>query len=755
MIDMKEVAEQALKNYKLASDTYADQQEREYEDLRFQVPEYQWDDDARAARSGGLLPGSGVPVPARPCLSISKIEQPIRLVLNQMQNAHMGVNIHPLNEEANDDTAEILQGLYRTIERDSRAGLARGWAFDRAVRAGRGFYRIGTVYDDADKSPESQFDQKIVIQRILYQDGVKFDPSAVEPDYSDAQWAFLGSWMSLDTFKRKYPKAEVSGMDDFGMGELRQVVPEWVKFDGVKKGVLVAEYWCKHYETETISVAGKTRINEKVTLMWYTLAPGGGGLEVIDSQELDYPHIPIVPVIGQELQPFDTERRWYGMVRPARDAQKTYNFAASSVVEKVALEPKAPFMGVEGTFQGHEAKWNQINTRNFGYVEYRNVSLNGQPAPPPQRMQADTAGLSVGMQLLQQADDFIQSSTSTPDPALGNLNSRDRSGKAIQALQGQAEAAKSNYLSNLAEVSMPYEAKVILSMIPYYYDRPGRVARILDEQDDIKQVMLNAPFRLDQVSGRPIRVNPGQMMPGMAPMPAMTTTGAAPMSGMPPQPTPKSYNLTKGNYGVSVSIGKSWQTRLEQGKDEIGSMIQAEPSIAPIIMPLWLKFQDFPGASEMADLMKKVRDKQYPGLDAKEGEETPEQLKSMLQGMKAESDQLKQQLAMAAEEIKTERTKAETTLQKTQMDNQARIQVAEINAGVKMEIERLSSLVSMVLDKSKAEQAAFERRHAADLDHDGKAHELGMTALGHAAQEAAEERQGMRDVETGGEEDEE
>jgi len=110
---------------------------------------------------------------------------------------------------------------------------------------------------------------------------------------------------------------------------------------------------------------------------------------------------------------------------------------------------------------------------------------------------------------------------------------------------------------------------------------------------------------------------------------------------------------------------------------------------------------------------------------------------------------------MAAEEIKTERTKAETTLQKTQMDNEARIQVAEINAGVKMEIERLSSLVSMVLDKSKAEQAAFERRHAADLDHASQAHELGLAAVGHAAQEQAEERQGMRDLETEGEEDEE
>ena len=44
--------EKAKRCFKLACEAEAKQREREREDLRFQVPEYQWDDAARAERDG-------------------------------------------------------------------------------------------------------------------------------------------------------------------------------------------------------------------------------------------------------------------------------------------------------------------------------------------------------------------------------------------------------------------------------------------------------------------------------------------------------------------------------------------------------------------------------------------------------------------------------------------------------------------------------------------------------------------------------
>lgn len=741
--DDQEIAEEALKNFKFAAETYADQQKREREDLEFQVPELQWDPEARIQRAGNMQ--GNVPVPPRPCISISKIDQPIKLVRNQMQTAHLGVNIYPVNEQATDETAEVLQDLYRTIERDSRASLARTWAFDRAIKAGRGCYRVNTVYDDQSDNPS---DQKIVIQRVLYQDSAYFDPSAIEPDCSDAKWGFLTSWMDAKDFKRKYPHAEISDMDKFMQESVLKTMPDWVTFDGGKRGVRVAEYWKKHYSTETIGEGDFSREKEKVKLMWYLLCPGTDCLEVLDSKEWNGPDIPIIPAIGTELQPFDGERRWHGMIRPARDPQKVYNYAASTVIEMVALEPKAPFVGAEGQFDGHESKWGQANTRNFPYLEYKPVALNGQAMPPPQRVQVDVGRLGPSMELLRQADDFIQAATSTPDPALGNLTSRDRSGKAITALQGQSQASKSDFLENFAQVSMQYEAKVILGMIPRVYDRPGRIARVLNMQDESRNVMLNAPHVMDSQTGRPQRVSRGTPPPvppaGMPLPPGYPQAGPSAQgisSGVPPgvpaggfspqgppqamqgppqapqgpqgpladpsKPAPKvrMYDLSLGAYGVAVTIGKSWTTRLEQGADEIGELLKGSPDLMPLIGPLYFKYRDFPGHTEIGELMRKVREKTHPGIDAKPGEETPEQLKAQLEGQKKQMTDLQQQLQEATKQIETEQAKQQAVVQRSQIEAQAKTQSSDTAAQVQMQVEQMRAQSDAQIEEMKSQAA--------------------------------------------------
>ena len=717
--DKDDVAKEALKRFKLACDAYGDQEKREIEDLRFQVPELQWDDDARAQRGGNMQ--GGVPVPARPCLSISKIEQPIKLVVNQMQAAHLGVTIHPLSTDATDETAAVLQDLYRSIERDG-ADRARSWAFDRAARVGRGCYRINTVYDEESDNP---LDQKIVIQRLLYQDAAKFDPSATEADFSDAQWAFVTAWMPIEMFKRKYPKAIAANVDTFGAESMSEITPDWVKGDGEDKAVRVAEYFCKHYENESVGIGEQMRDREKVTLMWYLLAPGEGGLEVLDEREWNGPDIPLVPVIGTELQPFDEERRWFGMVRPARDAQKTFNYAASTVVEMVALEPKAPFVGAEGQFEGHESQWGQANTRNWPYLEYKPTTINGQLAPPPQRVQVDVGRLGPSMALLGQANDFIQSSTSTPAAALGDL-SQDRSGKAITALQNQSVLSKSNYLETFAQVSMQYEARVVLGMIPKIYDRPGRIARVLDSQDQSRVVMLNALH-----NRRPVRVPP-PMPIGMPPQnPNMPMPGGAPPSpgmGMtsPPQPPqgaqgvpqgvppsvvkPRIYDLTKGRYGVSVTIGKSYPTMREEAAGEIGSILEKNPSLMSLIGPIYFKGRDFPGHDEIADILKKVRDQQYPSLAAPAGEETPDQLRAKIQGMQQQQQQLQQQLQQAQQANETEQARQQAVIQKAQIEAQSRAQVEDIDSKARMQAEQIAADVKLQIEQMKIEfQMALQR----------------------------------------------
>ena len=712
---------QALDRFQLGVDADAEQRKREVDALRFQVPELTWPNDVKEQRKPQLV--GGVAIPQRPMLSIPSLDQPIQLTLNAEKAAHLGVQIHPLSDEADDDTAEVIQGLYRRIEVESRANISRSWAFDRAVKAGRGYYRVITEQDPEGGSP---FDQRIVIKRILQQASVVMDPFSQEPDGSDAEWAFLVNDMPWDAYKRRYPKSQMASFSEGELSALGSDTLHWVSGDeGAGRAVRVAEY----YRLETnhrrrvllddgsdsydddIPTGRTVREGEDArgagetikTLYWSVI---NGVEELEPAQEQDGQYIPIIPVIGRELIPFESERRWVGLIEPNKDAVRLLNYSASSAVEMASLETKAPYTMVEGQEEGHEQEWQLANVRNFPYLRYRNVSLNGTPAPPPQRTQVDTSRLGPSMLLLQQAREFIHQGTGAFESALGQQSSNAKSGRAVLALQQQHQAGSSHFIDNLAEISMTYEARVILDLIPHIYDRPGRVARILDAEDNPKTVMLNQPFTMNPQTKRPQAVPPQGppqmgppppmpppppgmappgMPPGMAPpgMPGMPGPGGPPsgMPGMPgpggppPEPpgeAPKHFDLRKGRYGVTVSIGKSYKSRSEEGADELGQLFQAQPQLFQILGDIYLKFRDFPGHLEAAARVKKLLPQP---LQEETGQPSPEQLQQQLQQAGEMVEKLTQALDQKTQEAAAKLPELQMDAQRAAADREAKLQI--------------------------------------------------------------------------------
>lgn len=696
-----EILETARKRFRLCYDAWQKQRDREKDDLRFQIPELQWDEEAKRQR-GASIGENGVPIPARPMLSISRIDQPIQQVLNQERGAHLGVSIQPVSAEANTDTAKIYEGLYRSIERESQAHVARSWAFDRAVKCGLGAYRIRTVYDETTDDP---YDQTILIERILHQEAVYFDPAATKPDFSDGNYAFIASWINREDFEVQYPDVEVPTSDgEFSV--LFADTPSWVRQAGDAEQVLIVEYYYKEktYETVRDPRAKYERKRERVELYWCKLA----GWKILEKRECDGTLIPIVPEIGRELQPFDDERRWNGIIGPAKDAQRLYNYAASTAVEIAALEPKAPWIMAEGQDEGYEEMWQQSNYRNWPALKYRPVTIAGQPVAAPQRAQIDAGRLGVAMTLLQQADQFLQSTTATYDPSLGRLSAREKSGRAILALQEQGDQANSNFMHNLADISMNYEARVILELIPKVYDRSGRIARVLDEEEKSEEVLLNQPFTRDPNTKRPVPYQPPSGMMGR--LRSMVGGGAPPAEV-------KTYDLTKGRYSVAVSIGKTKQTALQEGAEEIGAMLQAMPNLGPIILPLYLRYRDFPGAKEMGDLLAKVRDKQFPGLtDDKEGPPSPEAAQAKIMQLEQQLQMLGSQMQAAMKALETEQVKTQAGLAKAQMDNAAKVQIAQIEGQYKLALEGIKAELERLSLESKQQHDSVEKQ--ADRQHE-------------------------------------
>src|SRR5262245_54158662 len=225
---LREIHRTAMERFRLAEAAYREQSERELKDIKFAARIGQWTEAERANRAGqnstsGLLN-------ARPCLTIDKLRQPIQQLENQQRSANLAVNVHPKGGGANKKTAEILQGLYRNIQVESRADqIARFWAYSRALKAGRGFYRIEKVY--AHEQPEdetSAFDQELRISRILNQAGVLLDPFAQEPDWCDGEWAFVKAWVPATRYAREHERSELANCDDDVFTTIGTTCPGWI-----------------------------------------------------------------------------------------------------------------------------------------------------------------------------------------------------------------------------------------------------------------------------------------------------------------------------------------------------------------------------------------------------------------------------------------------------------------------------------------------------------------------------------------------
>jgi hypothetical protein len=174
---------------------------------------------------------------SKPCLTINKIVQSIHQVTNDQRQNRPSIKVNPVDDQASLETAEIFQGLIRHIENVSHADAAYDTAFEGAVTAGLGYFRIVTDYCD----PES-FDQEIFIRRIRNAAAVYLDPHYQEPDGSDSNYGFIFEELSKDEFLSQYPDASLSKMEDWG--SVGNKAPDWIQKDTVR----VAEYYYKTFK---------------------------------------------------------------------------------------------------------------------------------------------------------------------------------------------------------------------------------------------------------------------------------------------------------------------------------------------------------------------------------------------------------------------------------------------------------------------------------------------------------------------------
>lgn len=604
----EEILERVRKRFDRCLKHEADNRKRMTAALHFKSGK-QWSDAEATQRN----------IDQRPCLTINRLPTFIRQVTNDQRMNRPAINISPVGSRGDPEAAKDFGGLIRAIERESSADIAYDTGFENAVSIGIGYWRIVTEWES-----EESFHQVLAVKRVRNSFTVYRDPDSQEPDGADWRYAFVTEIVPEDEFKDRWPKAQVTNFDLGGQGEKFK---SWVTKDGIR----IAEYFEVTKEPRTLVLLDnghegwKDELDE-VTLRrieknpeaileeresydrkirWYKVT----AVEILEREDWLGKWIPIVPVIGNEID-IDGEVKLSGLIEPAMDPQRMYNYYRTKEAEAVALAPNAPYLMAEGQAEGHEDEWRNANRTANPVLFYKPEALNGHPLPPPQRL--TPPGIPEGFVHGAEgaAQDIMATTGIRFDVMADHRNVDDRSGKAIREFNRPQDLGASHYLDNLKR-SLIHTGRIFVDLIPKVYDEKRQLVILREDDSEQKlQIDPNASQAHQEVMGRD-----GKKLP--------------------------TFNPTIGKYGVTVTVGPSYATRRAEAADAMMEFGKSFPHAAPIIMDLVAKNQDWEGADEMAARLAKAIPAQ---LLTPEQKDVPPQMQAYIQNLETQIKQLGSQL---------------------------------------------------------------------------------------------------------------
>ena len=658
----EDILKEATDRYQMCLDANTENINDARSDLEFlKGGRNQWDALAVSARETAGLP----------MITVNTLPAFLHQVTNDQRMNTPMAKVHPVDDDADMETAQVIQGLIRHIEYDSDADVAMDTAVNSAAAVGFGYFQIITDWE-----AEDSFDQCLKYKRIRNPLSVKIDPLSVAADGSDMRFAFIESLMSKDEFKREYPDADASENAVFGGSD--STVSAWITSDTV----MVCEYYCieceedelvelsngeKGFKSQLIELPPGVTITRKrpttrSKVMWRKIS----ACDILEETEIKCQWIPVFPVYGDEID-IDGKVTRSGIVRNAKGPAQMYNVFMTSATEEVLLRSKSPYIMAEGQEEGHEQEFQMANRAPLAFVTYKPTTLEGNLLPPPQR--TPTADIPSGMMAMaMQSKENIMATTGLFQASLGQRGTAT-SGKQELAQQREGDMSNFHYMDGLLR-TYKHATRCVINMLPAYYNKM-RTVRILGEDDGAEHVTINAPtMEQKEVNGQVVAIE-------------------------------KVLNdLSVGKYDVTVTSGPPYSTaRLEAAEFFTNAMQAAkDPATVAAISYLAIKNQDVPHAdlaaklikATMPPVMQQIIDDETGG--GEEGEnadpvaQTPEGPLPLSQVPQA-IDALKQQIVQAQEALKqADVAKQQAEMLKAQNQQQAneiemeRVRIEQFNA---------------------------------------------------------------------------
>lgn len=688
--------------YKECLESWEDNRKTFLEDIRFGRLGKQWPEKALTDRE----------LEGRPALTFNLLPAFLRQVVNDARQNKPQIKVRPVDDQADPETAEIINGLIRNIWTSSDADVAMDTAIECSTGGGFGFIGVNLKYTSDDT-----FDKDIVIEAIPNPLSVVGDPNYSQADSADWNVAFQTEELSNKQFERRWKGAKkvdwrtgsYSEKDDDWIADKKVRVAAWwtreedrkkllavvvpayglqpgaqppvpLPFDPAQGGVMpvLEDVYKQHkafFDSIGARVEGRPRdvASHKVTQRIMS------GVEELEKIDWAGRYIPIIPVYGDVVN-VEGKVHLRSLIRDARDSQQQCNFWESAATEAVANAPKTPFIGPEEAFQGADAqKWETFNRKTWPYLSYPSKGPDGNPIAPPSR-QPNAFPAVAEMQMAMNAHERIKAITGLHNASLGE-RSNETSGRAILARQREGDTSTFHFTDNLSR-GVRHLGRVLIDLIPHVYG-VDRVARVLGEDGKPKNVKLG-------------KVPPEQEVALKAQAEQQEQTEEA-------AEVARIYDLTIGKYDLVVETGPSFNTKREESATQMIELIRNYPAAAPLIGDLLAKNLDWPGAEEIADRLKAARGEG----DNPEMAAAQQQLQALQAELQKMAEALKQAQTDKSIEVAKVKSQAEEAEKKLALDAK-RVEIEEFKAetdrmkamapkGVGIPAEAQGEIVALVL----------------------------------------------------------
>lgn len=598
-------------------------------------------------------------------VAVNRCPQFVKQITGEMRQNKPAIRVLPVDDKTDPELAEVYSAIIRHVESHSDAHRIYAKTGEQAVIGGIGWFRILTDYLD-----DTSFDQEIVIKHIRNPLSVVCDPGAVEPTRCDMMWALVTEMIPIKTFESKYPKARSQGFDG-------DEYENWHTDDKIR----VAEYWVREeFDRELLLLSdGSTVYGDELTES-SALFLEQAGIQIVNSrkakdykvkcykitaaevlEEYDWAgrYIPLVPVIGEEIEVGDEVFR-HGLVYPMMDSQRAYNFARSAMLETVASQPKAPFLVTTAMVANPKIKqqWDTLNEGNPQVLPYE-----PDPKAPngPQRL-APPNFSNAWYQEAQVADGDMKATTGIYDASLGQ-RSNETSGVAIMARDSQGETASFVYVDNLS-AAIRHAGRILIDVIPEIYTGE-RIIRMMGEDGAIE--------------------------------------GYAAINKMLPDGT-RLNDVSAGQFDLEVTTGPAFATKRMEAADRMMRLVQAVPGIGQAGADMIVKGLDIPYGDKLADrlALMLVPPGTDPELDQKRqqmqmmmqqamGPQQPDpmqeltirELAAKVAKLEAEAAKVGKEVGKAESDMVLNLAKAQQTQVQTGLEDD-RVQIEAFEAGYRM-----------------------------------------------------------------------